>query len=78
MLEPDELKALVLSRFPDAQVKVTDLTGTKNHYELQVVSAAFEGVAPIKQHRMIYELMGDRMHGEIHALALKTSAPNSS
>jgi stress-induced morphogen len=40
-----------------------------------VVSTAFEDRSMLEQHRMVYETLGDRMGGEIHALALKTMTP---
>lgn len=42
------------------------------HYEVVVVSAAFEGKTLLEQHRMVNEALGDLFGREIHALALKT------
>jgi stress-induced morphogen len=39
------------------------------------VSEEFAGKLPLARHRMVYATLGDRMGGEIHALALKTIAP---
>ncbi len=75
MLEPDELRSRLLAAFPDAEVTLTDLTGTKDHYEASVVSEAFRGKPLVAQHQMVYRALGAAMHGPIHALALKTRAP---
>jgi len=40
-----------------------------------VVSSAFAGKNRVQQHQMVYNALGGRMGGELHALALQTSAP---
>ncbi len=74
MPSPDALKSLLVAAFPDARVEVTDLTGTKDHFEAVVVTRAFDGKTLIEQHRMVYAALGDLMGGDIHALALTTRA----
>ena len=73
-MKPSELEAAVRRALPDARVKVVDLTGTEDHYEVTVVSALFEGKSRIEQHKMVYRALGGEVGGAIHALALKTSA----
>ena len=73
-MTPAELKATILEAFPDADVQVTDLTGTQDHYKAKVVTAAFSGKSKVQQHRMVYAALGDAMKGPVHALALDTSA----
>ncbi len=46
------------------------------HFNVLVVSAAFEGVPLIKRHRMVYDAMGDAMESEIHALSIKAKTPD--
>lgn len=75
MIEPREVRELLLSGLPDATVLVTDLTGTKDHYEAQVASPAFTGKSLIEQHKLVYAALGSAMEGAIHALALKTFTP---
>jgi len=72
---PAELEATLRAAFPDAEVAVTDLTGTGDHYRARIVSRAFEGKGKLAQHRMVYAALGDAMKGAIHALALETAAP---
>lgn len=74
-MTPTELKAKLLAAFPDADVKVTDLTGTQDHYQAKIVAVEFAGKSKIEQHRMVYVALGDAMKGAVHALALETSAP---
>ena len=75
MMDPRVLERLLLAAFPDAQITLSDLTGTQDHYEATIVSRAFEGQSLVAQHQMVYRALGTAMHGPIHALALKTSAP---
>lgn len=71
-MSPEALKLMVKQAFPDAELELTDLTGTQDHYELHVASSAFEGLTPVKQHRLVYAALEGRVGQEIHALALKT------
>lgn len=77
MLAPEDIHALILQAFPDAEVEVTDLTGTRDHYQARVVTPAFAGKSPVEQHQLVYSALGDAMSGPIHALALKTYTPES-
>ena len=72
MPSPDALRSLLVAAFPDARVEVTDLTGTKDHFQAVVVTRAFDGKTRIEQHQMVYAALGDLMAGDIHALALTT------
>ena len=77
MLEPERVKELLTSAFPGADIDLVDLTGTRDHYQARIVSAAFAGKSLIEQHQMVYRALGDAMNGPIHALALKTYTPES-
>ncbi len=78
MVEPHEIERILRQAFPDATVlKLEDLTGTKDHYEATIVSAKFEGLAPVAQHQAVYRALGDLMRGPIHALALHTFTPSA-
>jgi stress-induced morphogen len=75
MIDPEEVRTRLVAGLPGAEVEVTDLTGTRDHYQARVVSSLFEGKSPIEQHRLVYGALGDAMQGAIHALALKTYTP---
>ena len=45
------------------------------HYRVTVVSAAFEGLARLERHRLVYAILSEEMQGSIHALALGTYTP---
>lgn len=71
----DEIGALIRDDLPDAEVTIDDLAGDGNHYRAHVVSAAFTGKTRVQQHQMVYQALGERMGGALHALALTTAAP---
>ena len=56
-------------------VDVLDMTGPSNHFDVTVVSAAFEWKSLIQQHQMVYGALGDAMAGAVHALKLQTRTP---
>jgi stress-induced morphogen len=70
----DEIEAMIREALPDATVEVRDLAGDGNHYAASVASAAFAGKSKVQQHQMVYAALKGRMGGELHALALTTSA----
>ena len=70
-----ELEASLREAFPDAEIHVDDLAGDGDHYRARIRSAAFRGLSRIKQHQLVYGALKGRMGGELHALALETSAP---
>ena len=71
-----ELKALIEAALPDAVVEIRDLAGDGDHYAAHVVSDQFVGKSRVQQHKLVYEALGGRMGGELHALQLTTAVPN--
>jgi len=71
-----EIEALIREALPDASVEIRDLAGDGDHYAAHVVSGAFAGMSRIAQHKLVYNALGGRMGGELHALQLTTAAPN--
>ncbi|MFI4950064.1 MAG: BolA family protein [Caulobacterales bacterium] len=70
-----DLEAILRDGFPDAQIAVEDLAGDGDHYRARIVSTAFKGLPRVRQHQLVYAALKGRMGGELHALALETSAP---
>jgi stress-induced morphogen len=70
-----DIERLIKEALPDAKVTIRDLAGDGDHYAAEVVSAAFKGKTRVQQHQMVYAALKGRMGGELHALALQTSAP---
>jgi stress-induced morphogen len=74
-MNASEIERLIQEALPDARVEIRDLAGDGDHYAANVVSSAFKGKSRVQQHQMIYAALKGRMGGELHALALQTSAP---
>jgi stress-induced morphogen len=70
-----EIEGLIRSALPDAQVTIEDLAGDGDHYAASIVSERFRGLSRVRQHQLVYAALQGRMGGELHALALQTSAP---
>ncbi|MDO9710699.1 BolA family protein [Paracraurococcus lichenis] len=74
-MQAAEIEALIKAALPDAQVTIEDLAGDGDHYAATIVSEAFRGKNRVQQHQIVYAALRGRMGGELHALALQTSAP---
>ena len=72
-MNPDTIRRLIEQGLPGARAQVQGEDGV--HFEAIVVSPQFAGKLPLARHRMVYATLGERMGGEIHALALKTLTP---
>lgn len=72
----NEIESLIRDGIPDAVVEITDLAGDGDHYAARVVSESFRGVPRIRQHQRVYEALGGRMGGVLHALQLTTAVPD--
>jgi len=76
VMTPEQLQKRIETMAPGTQVKITDLTGTMDHYQATVVSPAFQGKIMIEQHRMVMATVQKEIDsGEVHALTMKTYTP---
>lgn len=69
-----EIESAIATALPDAKIDITDLAGDGDHYAARVTSAAFAGLSRVKQHQLVYNALGGRMGGALHALQLNTIA----
>jgi stress-induced morphogen len=74
-MQATDIERLIKESLPDAIVQIQDLAGDGDHYSATVVSSAFKGKSRVQQHQLVYAALKGRMGGELHALALTTSAP---
>jgi stress-induced morphogen len=72
----EEIETMIRAAIPGARVEITDLRGDGDHYAARVVAEAFRGMPRVKQHQMVYEALGGRMGGVLHALQLSTAVPD--
>lgn len=70
-----EIERMIKAKFPDAAVTLTDLAGDNDHWAAHVVTGAFKGKSRVQQHQMVYDALGGRMGGVLHALQLTTAIP---
>ncbi len=71
----EEIEALIRSGIPDAAVEISDLAGDGDHYAARVTAESFRGLPRVRQHQRVYEALGGRMGGVLHALQLTTGTP---
>ena len=74
-MSAEEIEELIRQGIPDAAVEITDLAGDGDHYAARVVAESFRGMPRVKQHQRVYEALGGRMGGALHALQLVTAIP---
>tara|TARA_B110000881_G_C18479503_1_gene465731 strand:- start:393 stop:629 length:237 start_codon:yes stop_codon:yes gene_type:complete len=72
-MEQIEIEKLIKTSLPGAEVEIIDLAGDNNHFSAHVISSAFAGKSRIDQHKMVYDALGDKVGGVLHALSIKTS-----
>jgi len=76
MITPEEIKEALSKAMPVHLVEIQDLTGGGDHWQLIIVSPAFEGKGLLEQHRIVNDALKEPMADQrIHALALKTYSP---
>lgn len=47
----------------------------RGHFHVDIVSAAFAGLAPLARHRAVYAAVGGLMDSDIHALSIRARTP---
>ena len=75
-MQANEIEDLLRQTFPDAQIRVEGDDGV--HMSAMVVDESFRGKNRVQQQRAVYAALKGKMdgsHGELHALALTTRAP---
>lgn len=71
-MQPETIQGLIQAGMPDAHVEVI---GDGHHFEALIVSADFAGLSPVRRHQKVYQVLGDKMREEIHALSMRTITP---
>jgi stress-induced morphogen len=77
-MQAQDIEDLIRASFPTAKITITDLAGDGNHWAAEVIDASFKGMNRVQQQRAVYASLKGKMdgaHGELHALALTTKAP---
>lgn len=74
-MDAREIESMIKAALPDARIEIRDLAGDGEHYAASVVSESFRGKSRVQQHQLVYKALQGNMGGQLHALALQTSAP---
>jgi stress-induced morphogen len=74
-VKPDQIAEKIRAALPGAQIDLTDLTGTEDHWQARIVAAGFAGKSLIERHRLVMGALAEEMKGPIHALTLDLKAP---
>jgi len=72
MVSPEQVKQYIESGLACDRIEVA---GDGHHFEAVIVSAAFRGKSRVQRHQLVYAALGERMRAEIHALSMRTLAP---
>jgi stress-induced morphogen len=70
----ERLAEMLQLAFPEArEVEVVDRTGGGDHYQVRIVSARFDGLSLVDQHRLVYDALAEPLAaGTIHELRIST------
>ncbi|WP_321339473.1 BolA family transcriptional regulator [Breoghania sp.] len=74
-MDAREIESMIRTALPDAKIEIRDLAGDGEHYAATVISESFRGKTRVQQHQLVYKALQGNMGGQLHALALQTSAP---
>ena len=72
-----QIQEMITAAIPGAVVEMTDLAGDGDHWAAKVTAPEFAGKNRVQQHKMVYDALGGRMGGVLHALQLSTAVPTS-
>jgi len=70
-----EIEDAILAALPGAEVELTDLAGDDDHWAATVTAPQFAGLSRVAQHKLVYNALGGRMGGVLHALQVTTVVP---
>lgn len=73
MITPEQISNLIKAGLDCSHIEVE---GDGQHFFATIVSDKFDGLSRIRRHQMVYQVLGDKMKAEIHALSMKTLTPS--
>ena len=69
----EEVTKAIVQHIPDADVYISDLTGTGDHLGIHVSSKQFAGKSLIQQHQLVMDALSNLLKSQIHAVKIKTT-----
>ena len=70
-----EITEAITAALPGATVELRDLAGDDDHWAATVTAPQFAGLSRVAQHKLVYNALGGRMGGVLHALQVTTVVP---
>ena len=56
----DELFEILNNGFSESIIEIQDLAGDNDHYAVRIISNEFNGLNKIKQHKLVYDVLGKK------------------
>ena len=85
MTRVERIRAALESAFAPQSLEVIDDSARhaghagardgRGHFDVEIVSEAFAGLAPLARHRKVYAALGEMMTTDIHALSIRAKTP---
>lgn len=73
-MTPEEVKKLLAAGIDAETIMVDGDDG--RHFDVLIVSKAFEGLRPVKKQQLVYAILHDRIaDGSLHAINMRTLTP---
>ena len=83
---PERIRQMLEKQFDPQELLVKDQSQLhaghegakdgKGHFDVTIVSDAFEGQNRIQRHRMVYDALDQLIQSDIHALRIKALTPS--
>jgi stress-induced morphogen len=70
-----QIEDAIAAALPGAQIELRDLAGDDDHWAATVTAPQFAGLSRVAQHKLVYNALGGRMGGVLHALQVTTVVP---
>ena len=72
MVTAEQLRSYIEQGLQCEELRVA---GDGQHFEALIVCDAFAGKSRVQRHQLVYQVLGDRMREEVHALSMRTVTP---
>ena len=72
-MTPEQIQTMLETNLEGCTAQVVSDDNT--HFDATVICERFAGKRPLQRHQMVYEALGDKIGGEIHALSIKAQTP---
>lgn len=86
MTVADTIREKLVTGLQPARLDIVDISaqhaghagarpGGESHFEVAIVSPAFEGKSRVERQRLVHGILADELAGPVHALSLSTRTP---